>query len=638
MAESSTKVTRDELNNILKSLITKEINEDTIDVAIQIIKLGADPNTTSEDGETILFSVMGLKDFLKLKAYTKILLEHGASLWIKSVQDNKVERMLKLYTTVCAPLEYSEFVNELKEKQSQQRQKYTKEMKSFMHCGNPLAYKIKINKAINLIKLGADPHVPVLLGLSIIHLIASETDDCNLLEQYHKLGCDIHIKHNGNKAIDYVNKGKINMIRWFLENGIDVNERIGRNNTRLHNILHNICRFIGSDEIKIIENIIKLYIEKGASLLLKNDDGHIPLDIVKSKCLKLELLITETKKQAEEEMSQLIKSKELDDAKINRALELIGYGADPNKIYIIEDNPRIDKSILMSVSIKAKADIIKEFIACGCNINQVDNDLNKAIDYAIFNDNLDLARWYLQNGIAPNENVVKEEAGFMTRLHRYLTVVNPKYDVFEVIKILVENGTDLLLLRSEKGALYTTTYLAKTYVKNPSKEVIVKYLTEKEQEQLKKRNDKNKEDNEKVTKVLEWKAQGPDVVKINKEKVIKELTETINRIKLFEKNYKNGYIMLNKIINHINSLKPLICKKNYINHIKQNMKKYMKKFNSEDTEKLKGFLEKLYEEIIKYVHSFDDLNVTLMDILIMLHKLEEYANGLEFIDTIFSFC
>src|SRR5574337_166836 len=87
MTESSIKVTREELNGILKSLITPNIDEESIQVAIQIIKLGADPDTVSDNGESILFPIMKMDDVNIVYKYAKLLVENGASLTIKNARN-----------------------------------------------------------------------------------------------------------------------------------------------------------------------------------------------------------------------------------------------------------------------------------------------------------------------------------------------------------------------------------------------------------------------------------------------------------------------------------------------------------------------------------------------------------------------
>lgn len=52
---STATIAKNDLNDILKNFI-KSTEEDAINVAWQVIKMGADPNTKADDGETILFT------------------------------------------------------------------------------------------------------------------------------------------------------------------------------------------------------------------------------------------------------------------------------------------------------------------------------------------------------------------------------------------------------------------------------------------------------------------------------------------------------------------------------------------------------------------------------------------------------
>lgn len=58
---AKTAIAKTELNDILKSFI-KSSDDDSLNVAMQLIKMGADPNTQDDDGNTILFTVTSTCD------------------------------------------------------------------------------------------------------------------------------------------------------------------------------------------------------------------------------------------------------------------------------------------------------------------------------------------------------------------------------------------------------------------------------------------------------------------------------------------------------------------------------------------------------------------------------------------------
>ncbi|ARF12253.1 ankyrin repeat protein [Klosneuvirus KNV1] len=63
-------IAKNELNEILKSFI-KCSDDDSLHVAMQLIKMGADPNTQDDDGNTILFTVTATGDFNTISQFVQ---------------------------------------------------------------------------------------------------------------------------------------------------------------------------------------------------------------------------------------------------------------------------------------------------------------------------------------------------------------------------------------------------------------------------------------------------------------------------------------------------------------------------------------------------------------------------------------
>lgn len=79
---AKTTIAKPELNDILKSFI-KCSDDDSLNVAMQLIKMGADPNTQDDDGNTILFTATSTGDlsivFEMLKAGCNINIKNNAN-------------------------------------------------------------------------------------------------------------------------------------------------------------------------------------------------------------------------------------------------------------------------------------------------------------------------------------------------------------------------------------------------------------------------------------------------------------------------------------------------------------------------------------------------------------------------------
>jgi ankyrin repeat protein len=728
--EDETKKQKEDYNNELKNNFNVNISFDRVE---QLIKHGADPNTVSQTGETVLYWIMtfsnsveliekfvklgcdinignlnGLKAidyaisetrfeilewFLKngidanerlpdknnstrmhlicsasicspyfVRKLLDIYIENGANLLLKD-NDNKIPLDIAEYCLATLhEIPRISWINgnvieKLEDETKKQQEQCNEKLRK---CIVSRRSEECIEEAVNLIKNGADPNTQNVCRHTILFTIAM-FGSCDQILEFINLGCDVHAKDaRGWKAIDYcIKHGAFDEIDLFLKNGIDPNERqeINNNNTRLHLILNNgfhkhpddhLEKWYNNNSHQNPENTSKLidvFVKNGANLLLKNNAGQIPLDVAKICKLGDEAKVKEETdkqlKKLEDEMKSFINSdqNDIDEVKINRIIELINYGVDPNI------RGQFGRTILMRCSKHGTPGMIQKLINVGCDIhckNTVQG--HEVIDYAIHHDNFELVRWYLQNGIDPNENIETAKDAFKSRLHGLCRDgLQAQNNIVKIVKIFVENGADLFAVRKPSYDQGDGTPLDTVKMNADSliRKELVQYLQEKVDEQ---RNTllqtkpaiideqhntlartkpiavNEQEDDEKVTKVVEFLEQEIAIPKDNKEKHTKELTIPIDKVKLFESVYANGYTLLNKMIKHIDGLNLMIYKQNYISHIRQNMREYMTKLNSEDAEKLKELLEKLYKEIIKWVHAYDNLNAILMDLLIMVQN------------------
>lgn len=133
--------------------------------------------------------------------------------------------------------------------------------------------------ALMLILSGLDcnPNLVGSIGNTILFEVV-KFDDVQMLKEFINAGCNMHWKNDAKrKAIDVAcDCYALNVVEWFLKNGIDANEIVDKDGkTRLHKICS--IEHKPSENIEDAIALINLFSGAGASFLKKDSAKHLPL-------------------------------------------------------------------------------------------------------------------------------------------------------------------------------------------------------------------------------------------------------------------------------------------------------------------------------------------------------------------------
>ncbi len=139
--------------------------------------------------------------------------------------------------------------------------------------------------AYYLIKAGADPNLRGKNNITIL-FTAVASNNIEMVEKLVSIGCDVNVYDRyGNNPIDLACDNYFNdLVDWFLNHGVDINQNICNSSCNKEKRIHSICRpayTFQSDPEKISKaiNLVKVFLKHGANLLEENNetDGWTPL-------------------------------------------------------------------------------------------------------------------------------------------------------------------------------------------------------------------------------------------------------------------------------------------------------------------------------------------------------------------------
>lgn len=160
----------------------------------------------------------------------------------------------------------------------------------FTNATTPLHKAVLYNRpndAYRIIKGGVDINAVCDDGCTALHLCADE-EECNDLI-FPKLliegGADPNFKDNFGRTalhiVSYKARDCGNMIQYFIDSGMDVNAQDDSGDTPLHCFLYNFLSTIPHTSLFIPDiNRVLVFLENGADIFKKNDDGLTPYDMV----------------------------------------------------------------------------------------------------------------------------------------------------------------------------------------------------------------------------------------------------------------------------------------------------------------------------------------------------------------------
>lgn len=501
--------------------------------------------------------------------------------------------------------------------------------KQLLKLLDPDTFFENIVKVVDLIKQGANPNIFNEDFVSPLFLVARYMNPENVA-QFVNMGCDIHAMNKaGDKAIDYAIKGgNLLVIEWFLENGIDANESIITpisHKSRLYNIILNCCESYFT--IEKAQEMISLFFTKNIRLnhsecdkLIEYFNSKYINNVHQLNNLRLiqELLKTITNIEIEIQLDDQ-KPKTMND----RLIEIINMDTNEQYIYdeayelvelITGDNSTNEYGVTVFMKVCQYCDLqtVQKF-AKHFNVLQQDDNEYDALDYALYNKKYETAKWLLDNYININQKYGYNKYGCWTRLARYYNNLGYQREAtVETILFLLDNGADPSIsgtIEYDGSVLdylkYDITYY--DLIKNNIPDYKVSLL-----------------DLQTISNYIDFLNQSS----FNKKLEIKET---------FEKLYINGYILLNKILKHINQSyyheSNNIYITNYCNHLKSRLSVYFTDKQSSD----------LVYDLCNKLKEYTNLEQINEDIIVIMIKLYDKINfniayKMKFIEKIFISC
>jgi len=272
---------------------------------------------------------------------------------------------------------------------------------------------------------------------------------------------NIHNRYGYNSLHRAVEDGRIEMVRFLLENDADINANTeGNKKTPLYIAVSKACYIYhegNADDYKKYVEIIKFLIAKGADVNLTNPLDYAVglyenIDIVK-------LLVEEGATITNGHLRSAANDGNTDIVKF-----LIDKGADVNDKNYQGDTP------LHRAAMNSKTDTIKLLIEKGANVNEKNNNKETPLHQVVYNDSIDIIKILIDNGADVNakdseggtplhQAAVSSDTGTIEFLLQKGAKINVKDDygrtplhwvVFKYrhersVLMLVENGADPLI-------------------------------------------------------------------------------------------------------------------------------------------------------------------------------------------------
>lgn len=256
-----------------------------------------------------------------------------------------------------------------------------------------------------------------------------------------------------------LNDADFTKIKNLIENGVNINQKDYKGNTPLLIALTHL-----TDESKVL--YIKLVLEKGADLNLKNKINFSSLDAIRldlrddeysksnTRWITTVNLLVDYKLDINKPRldAKTLLQVALENNNLEMAISLLEKGFVSNIQKDDETNPILffhwnlfgnEKEVKKTINLTLK--MLKLFVSKGGNLNAKDS-IGSVLHSACFSQNIEAVRFLLKNGASKSIN---EMVHGDSPLHRTIFHMTHK-DYLTIVEILLENGADISL-KNENG-------------------------------------------------------------------------------------------------------------------------------------------------------------------------------------------